>query len=300
MASPPFNINQSLPGDSDIVSQHPGNARTFRDVVESWLLVDGNTSGTHDKVSIAEVGSDPTFGTGTAGFWNRAGVIKFRDESGAITNVATDKDAIDASIALKETIVNVALKAPLASPTFTGTPLAPTATAGTSTTQIATTAFVHTEITAMRRKLLHVQDQKASGTAGGASVSSTWTKRTLNTTVTNEISGASINASSQIILPAGAYEIEATAPADASGKHKAALKNITDGTYEVVGTTEYTAAGTNVMTHSKISKRFTIASQKTFEIQHWVDNGDAVGFGIAAGSGQIEIYTDVKIWEIIA
>ena len=33
-------------------------------------------------------------------------------------------------------------KAPLASPTFTGTPAAPTATAGTNTTQLATTAFV--------------------------------------------------------------------------------------------------------------------------------------------------------------
>ena len=32
--------------------------------------------------------------------------------------------------------------APLASPTFTGTPTAPTATAGTNTTQLATTAFV--------------------------------------------------------------------------------------------------------------------------------------------------------------
>lgn len=35
-----------------------------------------------------------------------------------------------------------------ASPTFTGTPLAPTATAGTSTTQIATTAFVDAAVTA--------------------------------------------------------------------------------------------------------------------------------------------------------
>lgn len=34
--------------------------------------------------------------------------------------------------------------APLASPTFTGTPAAPTATAGTNTTQVATTAFVTT------------------------------------------------------------------------------------------------------------------------------------------------------------
>ena len=37
-------------------------------------------------------------------------------------------------------------KAPLASPTFTGTPAAPTATAGTSTTQVATTAFVFSSV----------------------------------------------------------------------------------------------------------------------------------------------------------
>lgn len=37
-------------------------------------------------------------------------------------------------------------RAPLASPTFTGTPAAPTANAGTNTTQIATTAFVQTAI----------------------------------------------------------------------------------------------------------------------------------------------------------
>ena len=37
-------------------------------------------------------------------------------------------------------------RAPLASPTFTGTPAAPTANAGTNTTQIATTAFVQTAV----------------------------------------------------------------------------------------------------------------------------------------------------------
>ena len=38
--------------------------------------------------------------------------------------------------------------APTASPTFTGTPIAPTATAGTNTTQIATTAFVQNAVSA--------------------------------------------------------------------------------------------------------------------------------------------------------
>lgn len=41
-----------------------------------------------------------------------------------------------------------ALFAPLASPAFTGTPTAPTATSGDSSTQVATTAFVQAAITA--------------------------------------------------------------------------------------------------------------------------------------------------------
>ena len=40
----------------------------------------------------------------------------------------------------------LAAKAPLASPTFTGTPAAPTAIGGTNTTQLATTAFVQSEL----------------------------------------------------------------------------------------------------------------------------------------------------------
>ena len=44
---------------------------------------------------------------------------------------------------------DLAAKAPLASPTFTGTPAAPTAAGGTNTTQIATTAFVKAAIHAL-------------------------------------------------------------------------------------------------------------------------------------------------------
>ena len=46
------------------------------------------------------------------------------------------------------TISSLAAKAGLASPTFTGTPAAPTAAQGTNTTQVATTAFVNAEIAA--------------------------------------------------------------------------------------------------------------------------------------------------------
>lgn len=55
-------------------------------------------------------------------------------------NIAT-KAELDA---VADTLTTaLAAKAPLASPALTGTPTAPTATAGTNTTQLATTAFVH-------------------------------------------------------------------------------------------------------------------------------------------------------------
>ena len=44
------------------------------------------------------------------------------------------------------TVQALASKADSASPTFTGTPAAPTAAANTNTTQIATTAYVQSEL----------------------------------------------------------------------------------------------------------------------------------------------------------
>lgn len=51
--------------------------------------------------------------------------------------------------AVTSLVSDLALKAPLASPTLTGTPVAPTATGGTNTTQIATTAFVTAAVAAV-------------------------------------------------------------------------------------------------------------------------------------------------------
>lgn len=59
-----------------------------------------------------------------------ATVTELNYTDGVTSNIQTQLDA----------------KAPIASPTFTGTPAAPTATAGTNTTQIATTAFVTTAL----------------------------------------------------------------------------------------------------------------------------------------------------------
>ncbi|MCJ7450080.1 MAG: hypothetical protein MUO72_20595 [Bacteroidales bacterium] len=59
-------------------------------------------------------------------------------------NVDNTTDLLKPVSTATQTALN--LKAPLASPAFTGTPLAPTAAAGTNTTQVATTAFVTSAI----------------------------------------------------------------------------------------------------------------------------------------------------------
>lgn len=74
-------------------------------------------------------------------FWNGSSWIN------TCIQIATDAEAATGT---SETVAinpkQFASKADLASPTFTGTPSAPTAATGTNTTQIATTAFVAQEI----------------------------------------------------------------------------------------------------------------------------------------------------------
>lgn len=53
---------------------------------------------------------------------------------------------VDYFLSLKANSTDLTLKADIASPVFTGIPTAPTAIAGTNTTQVATTAFVRTEV----------------------------------------------------------------------------------------------------------------------------------------------------------
>jgi hypothetical protein len=85
---------------------------------------------------------------------------------------------IDAKLA---TATAASTYAPIASPTFTGIPAAPTATAGTSTTQVATTAFVGTAVSnlvASAPSTLDTLNELAAALGNDASFS---------TTVTNSI-----------------------------------------------------------------------------------------------------------------
>jgi len=146
-------------------------------------------------------------------------------------------------------------------------------------------------------QLLHVRDEKTSGTNGGTP-STSFTKRDLNTVVTNEISGASVS-SSVITLPTGTYYIHASSPARSVNEFKTKLRNTTDSTDTIIGTSGYCATATSTNALSFVIGRFTIASSKNFELQFRVENNaiGASGLGVA-GAMATEVYTDVQIWKV--
>lgn len=127
MATPPFNIVETSPADNDIVSQYPTVERTFRDVTESWLKIEHNVQGRHDKVSLDDQITDLAGIDNVIRIYNKGGLL-FQITGSAGTPKALPLDA--------------SLLAPLANPVFTGDPQAPTAALTDIDTSIATTAFV--------------------------------------------------------------------------------------------------------------------------------------------------------------
>jgi len=148
------------------------------------------------------------------------------------------------------------------------------------------------------RALLHVQEQQSAGTDAGTFTSGSWQTRTLNTVVTNEISGASLG-SNQITLPAGTYIIEASLPGYRCDLHKGALYNTSDTAFELQGTSEKTTSASAISTRSFITGKFTISAEKVFELQHRCSSTKGTdGFGVASNFGVTEIYADVMIWKV--
>ena len=79
----------------------------------------------------------------------------------------------------------------------------------------------------------------------------------------------------------------------------AKLRNTTDSTDTVIGNSSFGDTSGNVSNNSEIVGRFTISAQKVFEIQHRVQTtGTTNGFGVENGFGEVEIYTNVRIWKV--
>lgn len=141
-----------LLADADVVSTHADVALTHADVLSTHAdVVSANASAAAAATTLANAlvkSNNLSDLTNVAAAKTNLSLVKADVGLGNIDNVSdvnkpvsTAQAAADATVAANAASAT-ALKANIASPTFTGVPAAATATVGTNTTQLATTAFV--------------------------------------------------------------------------------------------------------------------------------------------------------------
>ena len=172
---------------------------------------------------------------------------------------------------------------------------ATTQSAGDDSTKVATTAYADTAGT---RQNLYIEDQKIAGTNGGTFTAGAWQTRDLNTVVVNNISGASLS-SNQITLPAGTYDVEASASAFRTVLHEARLYNTTDSAVLLSGTSERSGTSSDNTHKSFIRGRFTIAGTKVITLQHRCSvTRTTTGFGYGVGFAAHEVFSTIEIVKV--
>lgn len=133
---------------------------------------------------------------------------------------------LDAKYSSASATTDLALKADLASPALTGTPTAPTATLGTNTTQIATTAFVKAEVDAVIASApgaLNTLDELAAALGDDANFA---------TTVTNSLAAkaplASPTFTGTVTLPAAGIVFSDGTQAKEGVPSRTTINSVTD------------------------------------------------------------------------
>ncbi len=151
------------------------------------------------------------------------------------------------------------------------------------------------------KRIIHVQDQKSSGTGGGVFNSGSWLTRDLNTEIENTITGASLS-SSTITLPAGTYRVSAYSTAYFVNGHMMDLYNVTLGSVITSGCTAYSATSANNNTLSIIdNEKFVITGATDITLRHRCQATRAIsdGRGIPANfTVPHELYSNVFIEKI--
>lgn len=324
MANPPFDIDETLPEDDDLVSQFPAVCRTFLDVIESWLLTEHDTAGLHKLVTLP-TRTSPVGLANALTLWNEAGILYVRKAAGGpdINTVYTipihlysaaspgipnsslqkmDGETIKGRVAgaagvpvdLTGTQATTILDAFTASTaTVNGKKgLVPAPVAGESQDDLVLSARGTWGHTGAPHAV--IQDRKTNGTDGGTFTSGAQRTRDLGDVLYDPYNIITATSANTFTLGEGLYVIKWSAPACGVGSHQSSL--VAAGVIVEQGSSE--KAVTNCQTRSEGIARRLLAGPVVYSIQHRCTTTVAtIGLGAAASFAE-ELYTNVEIWKI--
>lgn len=183
-----------------------------------------------------------------------------------------------------------------------GSSTATTQAANDNSTKVATTAYVATATTgfASTIKYFVITDQQANGVDSGESLTgSSWTKRTLNTTVVNT-AGVSL-ASNQITIPAGTYSCDIEA--ETGGGGTSSTFNSTSRLYNVTGSATlgdspaaFKTSTSGAGTFNALHTTFVLGGSTVVELDSYPST--TISGGTDQGNGDANIYGHVSCIKI--
>lgn len=260
-----YTVTQVGTAGTPFILTRNGDADTWAELVSQVRIADEGTTNA-DTIFICTVNTGGTIGTNNV-TWTSISVTV---PDGTLTYIKLASSAI---AALSDLYAGTASKLVNAAVLFSAKPM-------------------------LGQNYAHFQHSVSSGSNGGSSSATTYNTRTINTTVTNNITGCSL-ASNKITLPAGTYQIEANSVAFVVGATRLRWRNTTDGTTTLLGTSNDTGSSADHQSPVSVSGQFTIAGTKDFELQHYTQSARATnGLGDPVSSGENEIYADIRIWKI--
>lgn len=146
--------------------------------------------------------------------------------------------------------------------------------------------------------MMVLEEQKGNWLWSTIAWSSMTAPRQINNTLYNSISGSSLNIGTFILtLPAWKYEAEFSVPCGGGATHKGRLRNLTDSTTVITWTSENSPNAQ--VTRSRGKGVFTIASAKTFQLQHWILNAGTNNWWTWSASWEWEVYSTLVIKKLL-
>lgn len=152
-----------------------------------------------------------------------------------------------------------------------------------------------------------LKDIQNNNVAGGGFTSGAWRVRAWSEIVDSDnLLTPSGFPPTLFTIPAGLYQIKASAPGYAVNRHQIRLWNVTDGIVQpdtagqdCYGSSEQAGAADTTMTRSFLTARFQIAASKQFQLEHRCSSTKATdGMGLAGNLGGKEVYTEIELWQI--
>ena len=192
------NLNPALPnGASDPITEGDNHIRLIKGaILATFPTIAGQVAATHADLS-------SLLGAATTG----------ANGLNVVTQAATNNGTLAASTAQVQGAIGLAIAplAPINSPAFTGTPIAPTATPGTATGQLATTAFA---------AALNIVGTAAATASATASAS----------TATAAAASAAISAGAVIWVTGSTYAVNARVISPSNGRVYMSLASVVSNT----------------------------------------------------------------------